>query len=542
MRRLMLEHHLTTRFPEAVERESAAFGPAPREQDTAGRRDLRDLPLVTIDGETAKDFDDAVCAVRHGNDGYTLYVAIADVSHYVRAKSALDEEAFSRGTSTYLTDRAIPMLPEALSNGLCSLMPHVDRLCVVAELTLDRTGHVEKTTFYDAVMRSHARLTYTRVAKALEGEPDEECQRLLPTILLLAKVAALFLERRLKRGAIDLDLAEPYVVYDENHFPTDIKKRERNDAHRLIEDLMLAANEAVASFFVERSLCSVFRIHEDPDPEKLQTFVAMCAHLGVHAKIKRHPQPKDVSLLLEKLSENEVGKTLNPLLLRSLMQARYDADCKGHYGLAAERYLHFTSPIRRYPDLIVHRLLKRVLAAGELGYSRDELQEISQHSSEAERRAMLAERASMDLDRAYVALEHLGEAFQARITSVAPFGIFASVDQPFIEGMIPVAMLGGDDFEIDEYNIRLTGAFTGRMFMIGQTIEVEIASVNIARRQVELKLVGVEPRARDDDDERPRRRRELNRGERPPAKHRGADRSKKKHAGGRSPRKKHRRT
>lgn len=504
MRRLMLDHRLSVEFPKEADDEAKKYGSVPSEEDIRGRRDLRDLPLVTIDGETAKDFDDAVCAVRNGRDGYILYVAIADVSHYVRPRTALDAEAQARGTSTYLTDRAIPMLPEALSNHLCSLMPHVDRLCMVAELTLDRSGHLEKTAFYEAVMKSQARLTYTRVAQAIEGQPDEECQKLLPTILLLAKVAALLLERRLKRGAIDLDLAEPFVVYDENHFPVDVLKRERNDAHRLIEDLMLAANEAVAGFFVDRSLPTLFRVHEDPDPEKLQTFVDLLGNFGIRTKMKKNPRPKDVAHLLEKLSEHPTAKSLNFLLLRSLMQARYDADCKGHYGLAAERYLHFTSPIRRYPDLMVHRLLRRVLQGEGLGYSKDQLQDIAQKSSDAERRAMVAERESMDLDRAYVALEHLGESFTATITSVVPFGLFASIDKPFIEGMIPVWMLGGDDFEIDEHNVRLTGASSGAQFTIGQKLEVEIASVNIGRRQVELKLVGVEAVEREDRPRRPR--------------------------------------
>jgi ribonuclease R len=231
----------------------------------------------------------------------------------------------------------------------------------VVELDLDRTGHVEKTDFYPAVMRSHARLTYTRVAEALEGNPDEECKALLPTLLLLNKVASHLLERRLKRGAIDLDLAEPAVTFDANNIPIDVARRPRNDAHRLIEDLMIAANEAVAAFFVKRDLCSIFRIHEDPDPDKLQIFAQLCENLGVPAKLKRHPKPTDIAILLDKLSEHENAKPLNSMLLRSMSQARYDAECKGHFGLASENYLHFTSPIRRYPDLVVHRVLKRVL-------------------------------------------------------------------------------------------------------------------------------------------------------------------------------------
>lgn len=488
VQRLMVEHHLERHFPSTVEAEVARYGHLPSAEDIAGRRDLRDIPLVTIDGETAKDFDDAVCAIRHGQEGYKLLVAIADVSHYVKPETALDREAQRRGTSTYLTDRAIPMLPEGLSNVLCSLMPHVDRLCLVVELVLDRTGHVEKTDFYPAVMRSHARLTYERVAEALEGNPDEECKALLPTLLVLNKVASLLLERRLKRGAIDLDLAEPVVTFDANNIPIDIKKRPRNDAHRLIEDLMIAANEAVAGYFVDRSLASVFRIHEDPDPDKLEIFTQLCERLGVSAKLKRHPRPADIAVLLEKLSSHESAKPLNSMLLRSMSQARYDAECKGHFGLASERYLHFTSPIRRYPDLVVHRLLKAHLRKNQLGYTTENLQDVAQRSSDAERRAMMAERESIELDRAYVALEHLGETLPAVISAVQAFGLFAATDSPFLEGLLPVSALADDFYEIDDLGAFLRGASSGRIFMLGQLLEVEIASVNVARRQIELRL------------------------------------------------------
>jgi ribonuclease R len=486
--RLMLEHHLEPEFPSDVVAETAHLGSVPTEEDTRGRRDLRDIPLVTIDSETAKDFDDAIATMRHGGDGYRLYVAVADVSHYVRPNTALDREALRRGTSTYLTDRAIPMLPEALSNELCSLKPHVDRLCMVADLTIDRTGHIEKSEFYPAVMRSHARLTYTRVARALEGDPDDEAKALLPMLLLSAKVAQLLLAKRLKRGAIDLDLPEPVVVFDDNRVPIDVSRRPRNDAHRLIEDLMLAANEAVAQFFVDRRLPSIFRIHEDPDPARLEAFRALLLHLGFPIKLKRRPHPQDMALLLDKLNEQEGGKPLHTLLLRSLAQARYDSECKGHYGLAAESYLHFTSPIRRYPDLMVHRLMKHVLTGEAPPLGKVALQEVAVRSSEAERRAMLAERECMDLDRAYVALEHLGEKLTGVISAVQAFGLFVAAEAPFVEGLVPVASLPEDYYELDDYGAMLKGTNTARTFMLGQKIEIEVVSVNIARRQVEFRL------------------------------------------------------
>jgi ribonuclease R len=507
MQRLLLEHALETSFPDDVEAEARAHPKAPTQQDISGRRDIRNVPLVTIDSETAKDFDDAVGAIRRGHDGFVLYVAIADVAHYVQEKTALDREAMRRGTSTYLTDRAIPMLPESLSNELCSLKPNVDRLCQVVELAIDRTGHIESADFYAAVMRSKARLTYTRVADALEGEPDEECRELLPTLLLLSKIAQLLLARRLKRGAIDLDVPEPVVIFDEDHVPVDVQKRPRNDAHRLIEDLMLAANEAVAGCFVDLGLPSIFRIHEDPDPDKLETFTALCRELGVPLKLKKHPQPSDVAALLEKLTQFDVGRLLHGILLRSLTQARYDAESKGHFGLAAERYLHFTSPIRRYPDLIVHRLLKRLLEGKELGYTKQGLQEIAERASEAERRAMLAERESMDVDRSFVALEHLGERMPATITGAQSFGLFAQIATPFIEGMIPVSSLPEDYYVLDDYGVMLRGSKSGRMFMLGQPLEVEIASVNISRRQVELRITGAQEQPRKKSEPRKKKRR-----------------------------------
>ncbi|MEQ9496540.1 MAG: ribonuclease R [Deltaproteobacteria bacterium] len=490
MQKLLIEHNLDGGFPDAVEQDAAKFGETPSKKDIEGRRDVRDLPLVTIDGETAKDFDDAVCAVRHEN-GYKLFVAIADVSHYVRPGTALDDEAFRRGTSTYLTDRAIPMLPEALSNGLCSLKPNVDRLCMLAELTLDRSGRVTNKKFGPAVMRSKARLTYTRVAAALEGAPDEECEKLLPTLLLLARIAQKLLERRLRRGAIDLDLPEAYVVFDEKGNPVDARRRDRNDAHRLIEDLMLAANEAVAQYFVDKDLPSMFRIHESPDPEKLANFVALCDNLGITAKLSKSPKPGEIARLLDSFGDHPFGRALHSLLLRALAQARYAPESEGHYGLAAKHYLHFTSPIRRYPDLVVHRVLKRVLQGEPVPYSYARLEEIATHTSDTERQAMQAERQSMDLDRALIAQRHVCEPIEGTITGVAGFGLFAALDEPFIEGLVPVRSLPDDYYELDEFGSMLLGKNRGQSFVLGDRLVFEVRSVNIARRQVELRLAEV---------------------------------------------------
>lgn len=494
LRRLMFERALVDHFPPEVEAAAARFGSAPDPNEVARRRDLRNIALVTIDGEDARDFDDAVCVEKHGEHAFKLYVAIADVSHYVQAGDAIDREAFQRATSTYLTDRVFPMLPEALSNELCSLKPNVDRLCLVAELTIDREGHLQKSDFYPAVMRSRARLTYTQVARALDGQPDDKTGPLLPSLVLLYKVAQLRLKQRLLRGAIDLDLPESQIVFDAEGNPVDVRRRERNDAHRLIEDLMLAANEAVAAYFEDRDLPTIFRVHEDPDPMKLEAFVDLCQRIGISVRLKRGKvRPKDVALLLDELSEHPSGKHFHALLLRTLAQARYYPENEGHFGLAAERYLHFTSPIRRYPDLMVHRMLTAHLAGRASGYSPEELRQIAEQSSTREREAALAERACRDLDRTLVAALHVGEALSGTITGIHEFGVFVAVDEPFIEGMVPIQYLGDDFFEFDEAGAFLVGRHSGQKLFLGMPIAVEVARVNIARRQVELRPTGATP-------------------------------------------------
>lgn len=521
MTRLMTEHGLDVPFPDSAIAEADAFGPTVDAVEANRRRDLRDLNLVTIDGADAKDFDDAVCVERREDGRYTLYVAIADVSHYVRPSSPLDREAYRRGTSTYLTDRCIPMLPEALSNNLCSLRPNEDRLCVVAELIIDSTGRTHKTMFYRAVMRSKARLTYEQVAAALDGEADDACRALMPSLLRLFKVAKALLEHRLKRGALDLDVPEPVLTFDNEGFPTDSKKRERNAAHRLIEDLMLAANEAVASFLLEKKHPSLFRIHEDPDRDKLMAFIDLGQTLGLQFKLRKKITPRDVASLSVKIAELETGAQLQWLLLRSMAQARYDPQNVGHFGLAAENYTHFTSPIRRYPDLMVHRALMAEVNREGPQYKKGELKEIGEHTSTRERAAMSAERASVDLDRALVASSHVGKTLQATVNGIQGFGMFVTVDEPFVDGMIPASSLPSDYYESDDIGSRLTGQSTGTTYLLGQRLEVEIVRVDLEKRRVEMRIAGMEAPARTSPRRRGRPPGDRDR-ERPAGRKRGA--------------------
>ena len=488
LRKLMIEHNLDLPFPDEVLQQTEQYGHEPTPSDYEARKDVRHLPLMTIDGETAKDFDDAVCAVREG-DRYRIYVAIADVSYYVRAGTPLDQEAYRRGTSTYLTDRAIPMLPEKLSNGLCSLNPNVDRLCMLAELIVSANGRVTDARFSQAVMRSKARLTYTQVAQALEGEPDPATKEVLPTLLLLSSVASKLLERRLRRGSLDLDLPEPVVEFDASGDPTTAVRRPRNSAHRLIEDLMIATNEAVARFFLEKELDTLFRVHSPPDPDKMQSFARLCLELGIEAHVSERPSPAEVSHLLVKLSEHNKGSALNALLLRTLSAARYHAENDGHFGLASEAYLHFTSPIRRYPDLVVHRLLRRTISREGPMYSHAHLQKMGDDCSAAERRAMAAERASMELDRALIASKRMGTQLSGTISGIQTFGLFVATLDPFLEGMIPVQTLPDDFYEADEHQSTLIGTRHGHRFSLGDPIEVEIYAVNLGRRHIEFRYI-----------------------------------------------------
>jgi ribonuclease R len=483
-------------FPPAVLEEAAGVPAEVRPEDRAGRRDLTALPLVTIDGEDARDFDDAVYLERlsggPGGAAWRLVVAIADVAHYVREGSPLDVEALRRGTSAYFP---MPMLPERLSNGICSLNPEVDRLCMVADMTIGAGGEPRGVEVYQAVMRSAARCTYTEVARVLDGEHLPAREVLRVQFQAMAELQAVLTAMRRRRGAIDFDLPEAKIVLDEAGQVLGIEKRPRNRAHRIVEEFMLAANEAVARWFGARDLPTIYRVHGVPDEEKLQLFLDLAATHGF--EVPAPPvDPRSLDALLTRLAGHRQQRALNQLLLRAMMQATYSAENEGHYGLAAEHYLHFTSPIRRYPDLMVHRLLKEAWArrAGQpvpRAMTRD-LDEVAGRASERERAAMKAEREVAGFYAALFMKDKVGQRFPGTVAAVAEPGLFIELAPFFVEGLVRAEDLPGA-FELDPVHHALVDRGSGRAFRVGDPVEVEVVGASPERRRVELALTSAPP-------------------------------------------------
>ncbi|MGC3997183.1 MAG: ribonuclease R [Anaeromyxobacter sp.] len=483
-------------FPETVQAEAEETPDHVRAEDWRGRKDLTGLPLVTIDGEDARDFDDAVhverLPARKGKPLYRLVVAIADVAHYVRPGTALDGEAQRRGTSVYFPMQVLPMLPERLSNGICSLNPEVDRLCMVADLVVDGHGDVKEAEVYEAVMRSAARCTYNEVARVLAGERVPGRERFREAFELMAELQGKLTAMRRRRGAIDFDLPEAKIVLGEDGRVSAIEKRPRNRAHRIVEEFMLAANEAVARWFGTRELPTIYRVHGAPDEEKLQAFLDLAATHGFAAPVEPR-DPRALNALLEKLAGHAQQRALNQLLLRAMMQAIYTPENIGHYGLAAEHYLHFTSPIRRYPDLMVHRLLKEEWAR-RLGKPVKQtpapaLEELAALCSERERASMEGER---EIDAYYAALfmqDKVGETCDGVVSAVVEFGLFVELKPFFVEGLVKAEELPGA-FELDPVHHALVDARTGRSFRVGDPVRVLVAAASPVRRQITLQLAG----------------------------------------------------
>ncbi|OGP24489.1 MAG: ribonuclease R [Deltaproteobacteria bacterium GWB2_55_19] len=489
---ILKKYGLPHRFPADVLHEVLSVPSSVSQAEIAGRTDLRTRTTVTIDGETAKDFDDAV-SIERTTHGYRLWVSIADVSHYVREGTAIDSEAYARGTSVYFPDRAIPMLPEALSNGICSLNPQVERLTMTAELEFDAKGSVVGKSFYESVIKSAERMTYTNVKKLIRGEDAEiekRYSRILPDIKIMAELAKKLTERRMEAGSIDFDLPEPQIIIDLKGNVEDIVRSERNEAHKLIEEFMLAANKAVAGEFSSRSYPFVYRVHEEPDADSIHDFAEFASSFGLH--FKDGLGPLGFQQVLKAVEGRPEEKLINQVLLRSMKQAVYSEENVGHFGLAFKDYTHFTSPIRRYPDLVVHRLLKLLIHGKYTAEARERMESalppVCGHTSARERKAMEAEREIADLKKTQFMSDKVGEAFEGLISGVTSFGVFVELKDYFVEGLVHVSTLLDDYYIFDEKRHSLIGERKKRVFRLGDAVSVKVTRADVERRRIDLVL------------------------------------------------------
>ena len=501
-------HDIPHQFPSAVEKYVKKFSEEVPEDAKKGRVDLRALPLVTIDGEDARDFDDAVYCEKHGK-GWKLWVAIADVSYYVRLRSALDTEAYHRGNSVYFPNRVVPMLPEILSNGLCSLNPQVDRLCMVCEMRISAKGKLTDYRFYEAVMNSHARLTYTKVANILEGDEAlrERYAALVPHLEELHHLYQALLGARRQRGAIDFETIETKFIFNAMGRIDRIEPVVRNDAHKIIEECMILANIAAANFMEKHKEPALYRIHAAPSEEKLTSFRSFLSELGLTLGGALKTTTKDYAALLEKVKERPDHELIQTMLLRSLSQAVYNADNIGHFGLALEEYAHFTSPIRRYPDLTLHRGIKYLLAkeqdakrkttnSGGYHYSVEEIDLLGEHCSMTERRADEATREVADWLKCEYMQDHIGSEFNGVISSVTSFGLFVRLDDLLISGLVHISSLENDYYQLNAAKQRLIGENSGMQYRLGDKVRIRVEAVHLAQKMVDFSLVGSERKPR----------------------------------------------
>ena len=472
---------LPTAFGEKVMHQADRVPEIVQEADRAGRMDLTSLQMVTIDGEDAKDLDDAVSLYQDEKGLYHLGVHIADVSNYVQENSALDWEALKRGTSVYLVDRVIPMLPHKLSNGICSLNQGVDRLALSCLMTINGKGEVTDYQIEETVICVDKRMTYTAVKKILEDRDEEERRKyesLVPMFELMEELAAILRNRRHKRGAVDFDFAESKILLDEEGHPVEIKPYERNVATKIIEDFMLIANETVAQHFFWMELPFVYRTHDRPDPEKIMKLSAFIHNFGYHVKLTGEEiHPKELQKLLDKIADTEEETLISRLTLRSMKRASYTVECTGHFGLACQYYCHFTSPIRRYPDLQIHRIIKDQLRGRlreeRLAHYTERLPEVAKHSSKAERRAEEAERETDKMKKAEYMEDHVGERYEGVISGITQWGIYVELPNT-VEGLVHVSTLAGDFFYYNEETYEMVGRDTGKTYKLGQRITVQV--------------------------------------------------------------------
>jgi ribonuclease R len=484
------KYELPNSWPKEVKKQAKKIPDQVPEEHKQGRLDLRDLPLVTIDGEDARDFDDAVFCERNG-DGWLLIVAIADVAHYVRPDEPLDREAVVRGNSVYFPAQVIPMLPEKLSNGLCSLNPDVDRLCMACRMTLDAEGNITGWRFDNAVMRSHARLTYDKVAAMLvdgDAELIHQYADLFPALQSLYELYRLRRSAREREGLMELDMPETRIIYNAERKIEAIVPLLRNEAHRLIEEFMLAANVCAARFIDAAGYPSLYRLHDGPSEEKRDDLRKFLFELGLSLTGGDEPDVRDYARLLDDMARREDAEVIKPIILRSLSQAFYGPDNSGHFALGFSHYTHFTSPIRRYPDLQVHRTIKSILERRSSPYSELQLAELGEHCSMTERRA---DDATRDVDRwlkAEFMLDHVGDTFTGTVSGVTGFGLFVQLDEIFIDGLVHITSLGNDYFHFDAAKYRLDGERTRRSYRLGDRLQVQVVRVDVDEGRIDLEL------------------------------------------------------
>lgn len=488
------KHNLPHEWPGEVQEQVNDVSNKVAQADLHGRVDLRGLPLVTIDGEDARDFDDAVYCEKNEN-GWKLLVAIADVAHYVKPGTPLDREAFTRGNSVYFPERVIPMLPEALSNGICSLNPEIDRLCLICEIRINERGEVGEYRFLNAVMRSHARLTYTEVAAILVDRDKEVMQRYAPLAQHLQELYALYkalLKARHLRGAIEFEIPETQIIFDKEHKIERIYPRNRNDAHKLIEECMLAANVCASDLLVSNDQSGPFRVHEPPDSEKLTALRLFLGRFGYRLNGKEKPKPKDYSKVVSSIVDTPERKRLIQVaMLRSLSQARYETQSHGHFALGYKSYTHFTSPIRRYPDLLVHRAIKQIIAGKNIKPDLEETEQMrfkTEHCSMTERRADEATWDVIAWLKAEYMSNHIGEIHEGVITGVTSFGFFVELKNVYVDGLVHVSSFGNDYFRFESDKFRWIGERTRRIFQVGDDVKVRVMAVDIDEHKIDFEL------------------------------------------------------
>ena len=522
-------HEIPHEWPAEASNEAAQLKAEVTEADKQDRIDLRDMPFVTIDGEDARDFDDAVYCRKRTLGGWRLYVAIADVSHYVRIGTALDAEAHRRATSVYFPERVIPMLPEAISNGLCSLNPHVDRLVMVCEMTISGNGKLGGYQFYEGLIHSHARLTYTKVGAMLDGD-DEQClplrqeyDHVVKPVDQLHKLYSALRSARDARGAIDFETQETRIIFGEDRKIDAIVPVHRNDAHKLIEECMLAANVSTAKFLEKHKLDGLFRVHKGPKPSKLENLRGFLGEMGLSLKGGDEPQPKHYQALLSSIKDRPDANLVQTVMLRSLSQAVYTPENEGHFGLGYSAYAHFTSPIRRYPDLLVHRAIRSVIQSKQSSryvkritatqkqpaspwypYSTANVVVFGEHCSTAERRA---DAAVWDVEgwlKCEYMQGHIGDYFYGTINAVTSFGLFVELEDVYVEGLVHISALPGDYYHFDAAKHCLQGERSGKSFRLGDTIEVQVVRVDLDEKKIDFELADAPPKPKSKPKAKPK--------------------------------------